>query len=392
MAFKTSDILLFKNKLNGGIGLYIHIPFCTKACHYCSFYFVTSLSHRTQFIDSLKTEIKLRKNDIGIQKVQSIYFGGGTPSLLTQDEMHTILETIKEHYDTSDVLEITIETNPDDLVETKVKSLYDLGFNRLSVGVQSFLEEDLQRMNRSHSVSQVYKSMEFVSKYFSNFSIDLMFGLPEMTLEKWKYNLAEAMKLQVPHISTYNLTVEEKTALERLIKNKKIEVTSDTINATLYLYALEYLDSFGLINYEISNFGKSNHWAIHNTSYWLDTPYLGFGPSAHSYVNNTRIWNISNLNNYIKKIENEEIWYENELLTVNNRFNEYIMTKLRTIFGVSVDEINQKFGSTYEHYFLNHIQKYIQQELIIKNKNNYTLTKEGKLLADVISSDLMIVE
>lgn len=389
---QEQDLINFKKLSLSGIGIYIHIPFCTKACHYCNFYFVTSLTKRAEFIEALIQEIKHRAAFFKDNSVQTIYFGGGTPSLLESTEIDKILNTIYQYYDTKNLIEVTIEANPDDLIESKIIDLKQAGFNRLSIGIQSFIEEDLKRMNRSHSVEQAHKALNLVKKYFDNYSIDLIFGLPEMTLEKWKYNLNQVLFYNVPHISTYNLTIEEKTALERLIKNKKVAVTSESINADLYSYTLEFLELHGYINYEISNFGKKDFFALHNTSYWLDIAYLGFGPSAHSYINNTRQWNISNLNSYIKNIKNNEIWYENELLTTNNRYNEYVLTKLRTIFGINSEEITIKFGDSYAVHLKKHIQKYIQQGLIINKNSTYKLTNQGKLLADVLSSDLMIVE
>lgn len=370
--------------------LYIHIPFCKKACHYCSFYFVLSQVKKEEFINSLLLEIEHKKEELTQQTINSVYFGGGTPSILSINELQLILSKIKENFTLNPHLELSIETNPENITESYLESLKQLGFNRISIGVQSFFDEDLQRMNRNHNEMHSIHAIELSIKYFENVSIDLIFGLPYSGMKHWKTNLEKAVSFGIKHISTYGLTVEEKTALAQKVAKKEINIESDATLNEMYLYTLDFLGANGYRNYEVSNFGKDNYWSKHNISYWLGDYYWGFGPSAHSYNGKERTWNISNLGQYISKIKQGKAYTEREVLTDENRYNEFILTRLRTIFGVDISEIKTTFGENYTYHFEKEIEKFISQKHIERKDNVYRLTNSGKILADYITSELMI--
>jgi oxygen-independent coproporphyrinogen III oxidase len=371
-------------------GLYIHIPFCKKACHYCNFYFTLSTSQKDKYIDALCCEITLRKDDHNQAEISTIYFGGGTPSLLSIVDYEKILCTIFHNYSVSKTVEISTETNPENLSLEFLQNLKSLNFNRISIGVQSFVEDDLISMNRNHDAAQSILAIENTTNVFENVSIDLMFGLPYSGFENWKKNLQKAVELNVQHISTYNLTIEEKTALAKKIERKELSVEPDNMLNEMYFYTLDYLAENGFINYEISNFGKENNFSNHNLNYWNGTPYLGFGPSSHSYDGINRRSNISNLNQYLSKLESKETYWEIENLSLKNQYNEFVLTRLRTIYGIDELTIKLKFEDKLLLHFEHQIEKFISQKLIQKDANIYTLTREGKVLADYITSELMI--
>ena len=371
-------------------GLYIHIPFCTKACHYCAFYFVTSGSQKLKFIDALLLEIEQRSIELSGYQIDTIYFGGGTPSLLSTQEFSVIFEKIYTFYQISPQAEITIESNPENLTSEYIQGLKTIGVNRLSIGVQSFFDDDLSSMNRAHRSSEAISAIQIATKIINNVSIDLMFGLPYSGMNSWKENLKVATSMGVQHISTYNLTVEEKTYLARKVKRKEVKVEPDDVLNEMYYFTLDYLASKEYVNYEISNFGKENYFSRHNLGYWMGTPYIGFGPSAHSYFAANRRSNKSNLNEYIKSVSSKSIYWEMEALSPSNQFNEYILTRLRHYQGVNSEELREVFGSELYSFFIDSANAYVVKNLLELKNGCYILTNNGKVLADLITSDLMI--
>ncbi|MFD0761332.1 radical SAM family heme chaperone HemW [Lutibacter aestuarii] len=377
-------------------GIYLHIPFCKQACYYCDFHFSTSLKRKEEMMASLIKELILRKNELENDEIETIYFGGGTPSLLTIKEIEALISAIYKNYKVINNPEITLEANPDDLTSKKIKELANSPINRLSIGIQSFFEDDLKFMNRAHTAEESKKCLKEVTQYFDNLTIDLIYGVPNMSIEKWKQNLNIAFKYNVPHISSYALTVEEKTALHTFIKKGKISPINENLALEHFNLLVEETKKQGLIQYEISNFGKKNYFSKHNTSYWLGKKYIGIGPSAHSFNKLERAWNISNNAKYIKSLSENILPLEKETLTIENRFNEYIMTGLRTIWGISFELIEKEFGNFYLAFITKKSVPFIKKGLleIQQNKQHTTIlttTAKGKFLADGIASDLFIV-
>ena len=368
-------------------GIYIHIPFCKQKCYYCDFHFSVSLSRKDALLQSIIRELELRKAEI-LQKVETIYFGGGTPSILSMDEINSILETIYRNYDVIESPEITLEANPDDLNLKKIKELAASKINRLSIGIQSFFDEDLKYMNRAHTAKEALNSLTLAKQYFDNITIDLIYGIPNMTDARWKENLDIVFNLKIPHISAYALTVESKTALASFIKKGKYPPLDEDQAKQHFEILSEKTKEHNYIAYEISNFGKENYFSKHNTSYWQGKHYLGIGPSAHSYNGTTRSWNIANNAKYIKSIQQNILPLEIEQLSKNNRFNEMIMTGLRTIWGVSLAQIEKDFGLDYKENLIKKIQKYLQNKTLKLNHNILLITKKGRFLADGIAADL----
>ncbi|MBZ9632078.1 radical SAM family heme chaperone HemW [Salegentibacter sp. LM13S] len=373
-------------------GIYIHIPFCKQACHYCDFHFSTSLKKKGQLVDMLCKELVLRKDELTSPEIQTIYFGGGTPSLLEADELHQIFETIYANYKITENPEITLEANPDDLTEEKIKMLAASKINRLSIGIQSFFEDDLKLMNRAHNAEEALKSIKLAKQYFDNISIDLIYGIPGMSVEQWKRNLEISLELGVPHISSYALTVEPNTALQKFIERGKIKPVDDEAAKLHFEILVHTLTKNGFEHYEFSNFGKPGCFSQNNTAYWLGKPYLGIGPAAHSYDGNSRKWNISNNPLYIKALGNDEIPQETEDLSLSDKYNEYVMTRLRTKFGVSLVELEEKFGVAYKDHFLNLTQALQTENLLAEEKGIFHITSKGKFLSDGIAADLFFLE
>jgi len=345
---------------------------------------------------SLIKELILRKNELENDEIETIYFGGGTPSLLTIKEIEALISAIYKNYKVINNPEITLEANPDDLTSKKIKELANSPINRLSIGIQSFFEDDLKFMNRAHTAEESKKCLKEVTQYFDNLTIDLIYGVPNMSIEKWKQNLNIAFEYNVPHISSYALTVEEKTALHTFIKKGKISPINENLALEHFNLLVEETKKKGFIQYEISNFGKKNYFSKHNTSYWLGKKYVGIGPSAHSFNKLERAWNISNNAKYIKSLSENILPLEKETLTIENRFNEYIMTGLRTIWGVSFELIEKEFGNYYLAFITKKSMPFIKKGLleIQQNKQHTTIlttTAKGKFLADGIASDLFIV-
>lgn len=371
-------------------GIYIHIPFCKQACHYCDFHFSTSLKNKDALVKSILMEIDNRINYLPNKTIETIYFGGGTPSLLSEKEIFQILEKLYKLYNVSNNAEITLECNPDDLSDEKLKELKRLEINRLSIGLQSFDEEELIWMNRAHTAKESESSVKRAQdRGFENITIDLIYGSKFSNLTSWKKTLDKAITLQVPHISSYNLTIEEKTKLGHDFKVKKEVAIDDEKSSEMFLEMIDRLEKNEFIHYEISNFGKEGFFSKHNSNYWKGEHYLGLGPSAHSFDGTSRQWNVSNNNLYIKYLEEKsEAYFEKEILTETERFNEYILTSLRTIWGINLDYLKTNFSSDFVNNFLNQIQEYIKQETVVVKDKTYTLTEKGKLLADKIASEL----
>ncbi len=344
-------------------------------------------------ISGLIKELLLRKNEFSQEKIESIYFGGGTPSLLTIAELELLLDAIYKNYEVVDNPEVTLEANPDDLSLEKIASLAKLPINRLSIGIQSFFDDDLIFMNRAHTAEESNKCLQEAFKYFDNITIDLIYGVPKMSAEKWLANLGQAFKFGVPHISSYALTVEQKTALHNFIKKGKVPPVDENLALEHFNLLIEETEKHGLVHYEISNFGKPSYFSKHNTSYWLGEKYMGIGPSAHSFNGVERSWNVSNNAKYIKDLEKNILPSQLEELTVNNRFNEYIMTGLRTIWGVSLQRIESEFGLEYLQQLKKSAQPFVENGLLEISDKTQTLitTKKGKFLIDGIASDLFIL-
>ncbi len=369
-------------------GIYIHIPFCKQACHYCDFHFSTSMKKKEEMVLALSKELQLRMREFQNESVATIYFGGGTPSRLQIADLRFLITTIYENYTVVENPEITLEANPDDLSELYLLELKTIGVNRLSIGIQSFFEEDLQLMNRAHNSEEAKKCLEIASRYFDNISLDLIYGIPGMTNEKWLQNIETALSFGIPHISSYALTVEPKTALNKLIQTGKVASPKDEVAQEHFMILVETLEKNGFVHYELSNFGKENYFSQNNSAYWLGKKYIGIGPSAHSYDGDARSWNIANNTMYLKSIQNSELPSEAEILTQEDRYNEYIMTGLRTIWGVSLVRIEQEFGAKYLNYLKQQSQKFIADGLLSNTNEILKPTLRGKFLTDGIASDL----
>ena len=372
--------------------IYIHIPYCKQKCSYCNFYYRTSQKDKKEMINSLKKEIELRKQYLNNNTIETIYFGGGTPSILTESEISLLINTISENYTVINNAEISLECNPDDLTKKKVQNLKKSGINRLSIGIQSFNDEDLKFMNRSHNSSQAIESVQLAKEIgFNNISIDLMYSLPKQSLEKWKKNLDIAFSLEIQHISAYSLTIEEKTKLKSLLKKGEFSELDDIASSEHFDLLIMEAEKNKFIQYEISNFGLNGFFSKHNSKYWQADHYLGIGPSAHSYNGETRSWNVSNNKKYIEHILNNILPSETEVLTENQKYNEYVFTSLRTMWGINLKLLKEKFNKEISNYLLLQSVKWEKTSDIIKTNNSIKLSQKGKLLADAVASDLFIV-
>lgn len=369
-------------------GIYIHIPFCKQACYYCDFHFSTSLKKKDDLINCLIKEIEIRKDELDGEIVETIYFGGGTPSLLSQNEIDNIIKSVYNFHSVVGHPEITLEANPDDLSEEVIVQLSKSKVNRLSIGIQSFFERDLKMMNRAHNSDEATQCLEFASKYFENISIDLIYGIPGLSNDEWKQNINKALSFGIPHISSYALTVESGTALESFISKRIIEDVNDEQSQEQFYILLDELQKAGFVNYELSNFGKEGYFSKNNSSYWQGKSYLGIGPSAHSFDGKRRGWNVRNNTKYIKAIQQKELSIERETLTQVDRYNEYIMTGLRTMWGVDLDRIKSEFGVKMYDYLLLHSEKHREGDLLYIEDSNLKTTQKGKFLSDGIASDL----
>ena len=369
-------------------GIYIHIPFCKQACHYCDFHFSTSMKKKEEMVLALAKEIVIRKTEFENETVETIYFGGGTPSVLENSELQFLIDTVYKNYKVAENPEITLEANPDDLSKERIFELSKSPINRLSIGIQSFFEEDLKMMNRAHNSAEAKNCLAEATKYFNNISLDLIYGIPGMSDEMWQQNIETALSFGIPHISSYALTVEPKTALSKLIQTGKVAAPQDEAASNHFMILVEILQKNGFIHYELSNFGKENYFSKNNSAYWLGKKYIGIGPSAHSYDGKKRGWNIANNSLYLKFIQANELPIETEILTKSDRYNEYIMTGLRTIWGVSLDRIENEFGLEYLDYLKKQSKKFLNDNLLLIENNILKPTPKGKFLTDGIASDL----
>ncbi|MES1220476.1 MAG: radical SAM family heme chaperone HemW [Bacteroidota bacterium] len=382
-------------------GIYIHIPFCKQACYYCNFHFATSLHYKNDLVSALLKEIDLQKGYLENETIDTIYFGGGTPSLFEIDEVQSIITKIYSLYNVFPNAEVTLETNPDDITNEKLNGWKENGINRLSIGVQSFFEEDLQWMNRAHNAIQAKQSIELAQQSgFNNISIDLIYGMPFLSNERWKDNVDTAIAFNIPHLSCYALTVEPKTPLQKMIASHKTEDINPGKQSEQFLLLMSWLEETGYEHYEISNFAKPGLRSRHNASYWSGKKYLGIGPSAHSFDGISRQWNISNNNIYIDSINKGIVPFEKEVLSPTQKLNEYIMTSLRTMEGLDLERVESsdpiaiglEVGSLPTgqagQEFRGKCQKFIDTGKMILKENKLILTKEGKLFADGIAADL----
>ncbi|WP_320816106.1 radical SAM family heme chaperone HemW [Flavobacterium sp.] len=372
-------------------GIYIHIPFCKQACHYCDFHFSTSLKKKDEMVLALAKEISLRKSESQNEEVETIYFGGGTPSILSTEDLRFLIDEVYKNYKVVENPEITVEANPDDLTEERIIELSKSKVNRLSIGIQSFFEDDLKMMNRAHNSEEALNCLEIATQYFDNISLDLIYGIPGSSNEKWKQNIDKALSFGINHISSYALTVEPKTALDKFIKKGIIKQPDDEVTQEQFHILVDSLQENGFVHYELSNFGKPEYFSKNNSAYWLGKKYIGIGPSAHSYDGINRGWNISNNSLYIKSIQENKVPIETEKLTITDRYNEYIMTGLRTIWGVSLERIENEFGEFYLNHSLKEAKRFLEDELLIIEENVLRATKKGKFLCDGIASDLFLV-
>ncbi len=340
---------------------------------------------------AISKEIIMRKSEFQNQVVETIYFGGGTPSILQILDIEFLIEVVYKNYTVVENPEITLEANPDDLSKNYIIELSKTPINRLSIGIQSFFESDLKLMNRAHNSDEAKDCLVFATQYFDNISIDLIYGIPEMSNEKWLQNIETALSFNIPHISSYALTVEPKTALYTFIQKGIIPQLDDGVAQEHFQLLVDKLTQNKFIHYELSNFGKENYFSKNNSSYWLGKKYMGIGPSAHSYNGFSRSWNVSNNTIYIKSIQEKKLPNESETLSITDRYNEYIMTGLRTIWGVSLERIEKEFGDNYLDYLNKHASKYIEDHLLFIDDNILRTTKKGKFLCDGIASDLFFL-
>ncbi|WP_265429725.1 radical SAM family heme chaperone HemW [Chryseobacterium sp. YIM B08800] len=373
--------------------IYIHIPFCKQKCSYCNFHFSTSLNFKDEMLDAMKKEIFLRKDELQNKNLQSLYFGGGTPSVLSADEIKSLIDEVLKHFSFNNDIEITLEANPDDLNSQFLKGLSDSPVNRLSIGTQSFFDEDLKLMNRAHNASEAEGSIKRAQDFgFENLSIDLIYGSPTSNLEIWKENLNKTIALEIPHISSYALTVEPKTALENWVSKGKVSNPKEEEQNREFYYMIDFLKDHNFNHYEVSNFAKEGVYSRHNSAYWKYQEYLGIGPSAHSYNgNDVRSWNVANNQQYIKKLNSNILAKETEILSQQDQFNEMIMIGLRTIWGVNLDSLNQKFSENILDKFNKEIQPKIEDGILKIEDNHLIIPEKHWFMADGIASDLFLI-
>ena len=368
-------------------GIYIHIPFCKQACIYCNFYFTTQLNKQSIFIDSLLKEIELRANEFP-STLETIYFGGGTPSFVEPQSIERILLAIKGRFPQANWREITLEANPDDMTDAHLKAWKAIGISRLSVGVQSFHDHHLQWMHRAHSSNAAIEALSKAKTYGFELSLDLIFGIPGSSQAEWQYNLDTALQFDPEHLSCYGLTLEEKTAWFKLLQKGKAPAIDEKASLEQFQLTMSYLAQKGWLQYEISNYAMPGHWAVHNTAYWQSKMYIGLGPSAHSFNGVERSWNVADLKAYSEAIAAGNVPIQREVLSQENQFNEYLMTRLRTIWGADINELKQFNCSMVD--FEKQLQKWLNSGHVQMQDQLLTLTKEGKLMADAIAADLFV--
>ncbi|MFT5182905.1 MAG: oxygen-independent coproporphyrinogen-3 oxidase [Flavobacteriales bacterium] len=374
-------------------GIYIHIPFCRQACHYCDFHFSTSLKTKDQVLAAMVQELHLQRDYLDQERVETVYFGGGTPSLLEKDEILLLLEGVYKNFDVSPSAEVSMECNPDDLNPAKLAELKELGINRLSIGVQSFRDEDLKLMNRAHKASEATRSVQQAQEAgFDNLTIDLIYAIPDLSRQAWIDNVDHAISLGVQHISSYCLTFEDGTAFGKWINAGTMKAVEDEHASEQFMLLVERLKKAGIEQYEVSNFARKGYESKHNSAYWNSTPYLGIGPSAHSFDGSSRQWNLAHNVKYSKAFAEGLTWYEKEILTPAAKFNEYMMTGLRTVKGVDLGRIKRDFGVDLAGANSAELQQLKDRKEATLEAGQLSLTKKGLLRADAIASDFFIIE
>ena len=372
-------------------GLYVHIPYCKRICNYCDFYRVVSSGSPKKYIESVISESKLRKGYIGDAKINTVYIGGGTPSTLSIKELSLLLESLRDVYQWDKEVEFTLEVNPDDITEIYLRGIKDLGINRISIGIQSWSDRILKTMNRRHNSLQAEKAINYIlDAEFKNISVDLIYGVPGLTMEEWEETLRRTVVFDIQHLSVYHLTIEPDTVFGKMKKQGLLDEIEEEYSVAQYNLLLEITEGAGFINYEISNFGKEGFFSKHNTSYWQQIPYIGLGPSAHSFNGYSRQWNESDVDKYIEEIDNGRLPYEKEELDEKVRFNEYVMTSLRTMWGIDLDKIEEKFGKEILDYTKNLAKKYVEYGMMLEKKGNLSLTKQAIMVSDNIIAEFML--
>ncbi|MDG1762732.1 MAG: radical SAM family heme chaperone HemW [Flavobacteriaceae bacterium] len=371
--------------------LYFHYPFCKQACHYCNFHFSTSIKHKDTLWEAMKMELKLRSKEM-ISPIESIYFGGGSPSLINPKSIKELIDLTKQNFTLYSEVEITLEVNPDDVNESYLIELKKAGINRLSLGVQSFLDRDLTLMNRAHRSDQALVALELISKIFVNYSLDLIYGMPYSSITEWEQNLEAALDFNPPHISVYALTVEEKTALFHQVKQGEVLLLPEEAVEAQYQLMVKKLEGLGYLNYEFSNFGKPNFFSVNNQNYWKGKPYLGIGPAAHSFDGfQIRRWNVSSNLIYLKSIEQGKLAFEEEQLSQKDRYNEYLMTGLRTLEGISLVYVQKTFGKRYALYLEEQAARHLSEQFFFWDGDHLKVSANSKFLTDGLAADLFMV-
>ena len=373
-------------------GLYIHFPFCKQACHYCNFHFSINPNNHNEILNSIKVELKLRKKEL-TKPIESIYFGGGSPSLIKPKVVNNIIKFISSHYQLSTYVEKTLEVNPDDVSKEYLEGLRTAGINRLSLGIQSFHEKELKMMNRAHNMNQALQSIAWISELFDNFSADLIYGIPNSSLASWEENIQKALSFNPPHISCYAMTVEPKTVLAHQIATKNLDLLDEDLVKDQYDLLLKRLEGQGYENYEFSNFGKPGFHSVNNSNYWNSKPYIGIGPAAHSFDGNRkRSWNVANNSLYLKSIKGGKLKNETELLSQVDLYNEYVMTGLRTVWGISKEKLISDFGIHFSDYLEKQAEKHLVANELYWDGDLLKITKKAKFLSDGIASNLFMLK
>lgn len=373
-------------------GIYFHFPFCRQACHYCNFHFSTQLKYQDEMLQAFEKEIELRADELSAE-LESIYFGGGSPSLLSPKSVEHLNNVVIKKFKSHENIEITIEVNPDDVSYDYLKALKSAGINRLSIGIQSFSDAELRLMNRIHNADQGIKTLDWTAQLFNNFSLDLIYGTPSSDLSSWKNNLNQALSFDVPHLSSYALTVEPKTVLAHQVKNKEVQLPDDEWVKIQYDWMVDTMEEAGYENYEFSNFSKPGFNAVNNANYWKGKAYIGIGPAAHSFDGKRkRSWNPSNNIKYLKSIQQGILPAQFENLNTHEAFNEYLMTALRTSWGVSLQKINQTFGGHYSNYLEKQVENHLIDQRLYWDGDALKVSKSAKFLTDGIASDLFLLK
>ena len=373
-------------------GIYIHIPFCRLKCYYCDFYKTVNTSLTDKFIKALEKEIIKRKNYLDNEKVETIYFGGGTPSVLTKTELTGILDFLKLNFNVSPTAEITFEANPDDLSAEYLQEIYQAGVRRLSIGIQSLQNEFLKKMNRRHDAKQAVEAVKNAANTgFNDISVDLIYGLPGLTSAQWKADLEKVFQLPVHHLSAYHLTYHKGTPFYTWLKKGTLKALNEEESILQFQLLIKMANENSFEQYEISNFARDQKYSKHNSSYWTGVKYLGLGPSAHSFNGISRSWNVSHIESYIKAVEAGVSYSETEILTENNKYNEFVLTRIRTKWGVSADETKTVFGTEKAEWFQKNIEKYVMTGLVKEQSGIFTLTEKGMFVSDDIMANLMFI-